>query len=60
MTGKFVLEIELGNDGMRTRKDVVYALRALSADRILETKDEGGKIRDDNGNTVGKWEFVKE
>ena len=59
MNGKFILTIELGNDAMKSRKHVANALREV-AKTILENKDPEKKIRDLNGNTVGKWEFIKE
>lgn len=64
---KFTLEIKLGNEAMQTVEDVQTALAALVAgqsmtrhvagNRTFEDGD-GGKIRDLNGNTVGKWEVT--
>ncbi len=61
---KFTLEIELGNEAMQTRNDVEWALRKLGQEvkylsEIPEDGDEG-PIRDENGNTVGKWEVKGE
>ena len=60
---KFTLEIELGNDAMQTRNDVMEALRKLGQNlRYMndtpESGDDGG-IMDTNGNTVGKWEVIE-
>lgn len=56
---KFTLEIELGNDAMQTRRDVESALRKLGQNvkYMSDPPEDGdeGTIRDDNGNTVGKW-----
>ena len=51
---KFILEIELGNDAMRSCYHVAKALRDL-AKRLKDTGDMEGKIRDINGNTVGSF-----
>lgn len=59
MNGKFILEIDLGNDMMRTRLHVGSKLKEVVGDVLTKGKTEG-KIRDANGNTVGKWEFQKE
>lgn len=59
---KIVIEVELGNDAMRTMDDVVTALdehfcaQALGPHELQEGED--GRIRDLNGNTVGRWEVV--
>jgi hypothetical protein len=57
----FKLTIELGNEAMQTPEDVAEALQAVA--RELERLSGSwpragaeGKIRDVNGNTVGKWE----
>jgi hypothetical protein len=57
---RFVVEISLGNEAMRTGQDVSVAL-SRAAKHVLEycAKDlvEGaeGNIRDANGNTCGRW-----
>lgn len=60
---KFSMTIELGNDAMQTHRHVAKALNEL-AERIkkapfskvgCEPAQNEGKIRDANGNTVGKW-----
>ena len=56
---KFKLEIELENDGMQTQVDLARALRQVSKKMLEVTEIETtGKIRDSNGNTVGKWVVV--
>ena len=66
---KFQLELELVNDAMQTAEDIENALTALVKSQRLtryvdETriirKPDGANIRDENGNTVGKWEVVKD
>ena len=59
MTGTFRLGIELGNDAMQTPEDVADALRDI-ADRIERGDLTGGGIRDENGNTVGSWDYEPE
>jgi hypothetical protein len=60
----FKIEIELGNAAMKNGGDVAAALRII-ADQIdgedFTRQNHGhvatcGRIRDLNGNTVGKWE----
>ena len=51
----FTLTIELGNDAMRSKRDVAKALEVV-ADRLRSQVAEG-KIRDVNGNTVGSFAF---
>jgi hypothetical protein len=51
---KFTLTITMGNDAMRSRADVIGALGA-AVQNIRH--DYEGRIRDDNGNTVGEWHF---
>lgn len=61
---KFKLEIELENVAMQDQHDVATALKNV-AERLgkLVSSNFGpygleGKIKDRNGNTVGKWEVV--
>jgi hypothetical protein len=63
-TKKFVLTIELGNDGMLDGVDIARALGPVAD--IVQHYDEGGlkgglshEIKDANGNTVGKWKVTK-
>jgi DUF917 family protein len=53
----FTLTIELGNDAMRSKRDVAKALEVV-ADRLRSQVAEG-KIRDVNGNTVGSFAYSK-
>lgn len=52
--------LELGNDAMRTGADLAGALERIGA-AIAATVDDtagtiaAGTVRDDNGNTVGRW-----
>ncbi len=57
---KFIVKVELGNEAMKSAKDVARLLRVLAV-----ALDEGGlnfkyadviKLRDVNGNTVGTAE----
>lgn len=64
MTSKttvFRIEIELGNDAMRTDADIRRKLKELSG-KVGALASSGGerKILDDNGNAVGKWGFYLE
>ena len=59
---RFTLEIELDNEAMLTSGDLARALKRVA--RIHEDAGDrehdvtGGTIRDDNGNTVGKWQVL--
>jgi hypothetical protein len=57
---KLVLEVELGNEAMRSLHDVREALNEslLSPRGMFSDLREGeeGSLRDINGNTVGRWE----
>lgn len=63
----FQLRIELGNDAMQEPADVALALRDV-ADRLESIMGFPGtqsvfqtsspRIRDANGNTVGRWEVI--
>lgn len=56
---KLRIEIKFGNDAMQTYQDARTAL--LKASKSMESFGEfpndgdDGKIRDENGNTVGAW-----
>ena len=54
---KFTLSIELENEAMQTGDDVARALRKVAVQlRGHElNRDDGWKILDANGNTVGRW-----
>jgi hypothetical protein len=51
----FELSIDMGNDAMQYPGDVARALREV-ADAI-DNGAADGRIRDENGNTVGAWDF---
>ena len=51
---KFSLEIELGNDAMLTARDVAWALLSVSQSLMDKGWHAPQKIRDENGNTVGR------
>ena len=58
---QFTLTINLGNDAMRSPVHIRDALRAIS-DKIRyddELDDLTQKIRDINGNVVGKYEVAE-
>lgn len=64
---KFILEISLGNDAMMDTAHLAKALEevaaAFNANDVtdadkLDAYDRRGVVRDENGNTVGKWEIV--
>lgn len=56
LSSKFNLTIKLGNDAMSTKDDIARALRDL-AGKLDRTDSDSGRVRDDNGNTVGSWEI---
>ena len=52
---RFTLEIELGNEAMRSQHDIALALGAV-IDRLYAHEGDGGRqVLDVNGNTVGGW-----
>lgn len=58
----FTLTIELGNDAMQTTDDIATALEAVA----VQLQRSGAinpeyqqKVRDRNGNTVGRWEVTE-
>lgn len=59
----FKLKIELGNDAMRTSRDLARALREMG-ERVMAAipgavnRADWGRIRDENGNSVGTWQVV--
>ena len=57
---QFVLKINLGNEAMSTPVDIRNALerisRSIRYDDTLE--DLTARIKDTNGNTVGKYEVI--
>ena len=57
---KFILEIDLGNEGMISSPDIGRALRdvADSVDNGSGFYPQYSTIRDINGNVVGKYEVI--
>jgi hypothetical protein len=57
---QFVLVIDLGNEAMQTPADVGRALEKVAATLVVGDWNglESGGIRDENGNTVGKFEVI--
>lgn len=53
MRGTFIINIELGNAGMSCQEDIIKALRGVIG--CLEEGRDTGKVKDDNGNTVGDF-----
>jgi hypothetical protein len=65
---RFTLEIQLGNDAMQTTRDLQRALQDLARDfrndNLWDTNApltrelaDDGRIYDENGNRVGRWEI---
>lgn len=54
-SGKFTLEIEMGNDAMQTTEDIIDALKQVI--KKMESGRDGGFIQDVNGNNVGTFEI---
>lgn len=55
---EFILKIEMGNDAMQEHEDVARALETV----VVSIRDgyRHRNIRDDNGGTVGHFEFTEE
>jgi hypothetical protein len=51
---KLVLTINIGNDDVQTRDDVA---RVIKQHLTKIANKDSGKIMDDNGNSIGKWEY---
>ena len=58
---KLFVNIELGNDAMKTAEDLAQAVEYI-ANRIRAAYDSApiqaicnGRVKDDNGNRVGTW-----
>lgn len=60
MPQKFVLEITLGNEGMRTPHQIREKLRDIAGSirSDAELDDLTQKIRDIDGNVVGHYEVI--
>ena len=54
MPQKFLLEIDLGNEGMQTPDDIGRSLR-ICAGYMENAGLMRGNLRDINGNVVGKY-----
>ena len=62
---KFTLEIELGNEAMQRYPEIAKAIQsslltyhdAVSLSGAVMAEDSG-TVRDENGNTVGRWEVA--
>lgn len=52
----FKLEVRTNNAAFENRWELARMLRALAA-KVAETEATEGKLRDSNGNTVGKWSW---
>ena len=59
MMGKFTVEIDVGNDAMRTRHDIAQALLELAAKLVSNTYVEALPVKDSNGKTVGRALFPR-
>lgn len=64
---KFKLEIELGNDAMKTARHLNAAIRKVASSVLAHEDDDeegfkdkviGSVILDENGNKVGRWEIT--
>jgi hypothetical protein len=55
----FILEIELGNDGMQTSAHIAAALTKVvkQLTNVAMAKGIIVKIMDVNGNSVGRWGY---
>jgi hypothetical protein len=55
---KLEIQIDSRNDAMLTREEAAAALRRLAL-KVLQG-DEGGKVMDANGQSVGVWSIDDE
>ena len=65
MQTRFTLTIDLGNDAMQTGDDIARALQAVAhtvSSRYDGTTppDDTAPIRDENGNTTGRWTIASD
>lgn len=56
---KFILQIELGNEAMQNKEDIVEALRKYAANIEYDLNERDGFIRDRNGNRVRHWKITR-
>jgi len=54
---RFTVEIEMGNNAMRTRHDAALALDHVANKLRYGSLCYGGKVTDENSNVVGHWEL---
>ena len=56
---KFIVELDLGNDAMQTQSDIIETLKNVirQLPSVAMSKGIAVKIKDANGNTVGKWGY---
>ena len=57
---KFILEIDLGNEGIRSAEQIGRVLAKTGTHIAVTGKIDIGKVRDINGNVVGKYEVTTE
>lgn len=55
LDNRFTVTIDVGNDAMQTLEDIAGTLEGV-AER-LRMGESSGKVRDLNGNTVGRFTF---
>lgn len=55
---QFILKIDLGNDAMQTKTDLLHALEQVQGDIINWDCACSGNVRNINGNVVGHYEVV--
>lgn len=58
MNGSFTVTIELGNDAMKTRRDIFVALKSVAI-KVIGGANHGA-VKDENGNSVGEFELKAE
>ena len=54
---RFTLEIETENDAFKDNEAYAVTLLLRQTAELVNHKQTSGKIRDLNGNTVGRWSF---
>jgi len=54
---RFTLDIDLGNEAMKSPEDIALALEQV-AQHICDGPQTGSPILDDNGSRVGYWEII--
>jgi|HubBroStandDraft_6_1064221.scaffolds.fasta_scaffold4612975_1 hypothetical protein len=57
---KLVIEIEFGNEAMQRYAQARIAINeCVKTGALKPAVGDCGKLRDVNGNTVGKWEVIE-